>query len=136
MSTEGDKRPEVLYIEPHPILRAILHEALPDLNIDTAESVDEGREKINRRVEEHVEMPYDLIVLETSDPNSEPGIKLVDELKDSDATKNIPILVHNTDDNDLHREYLRKKGVKGYLVKGPDTDTLPQRIRDITRGTE
>jgi len=121
MNPEG--KAEILIVDSDPEIQKYLSENVDSCVFEGVSTIDEGRERVSNRMDR----PYDGVIVDTAAPG---GLRFAEELRET--VENVQVIVHTTDDNGLHEEYLRKLGVTKYLVKPYDSDTnLPRVVEEV-----
>jgi len=87
----------------------IMLERLPQLEIDSADCVEQGLSLIYKN-------NYDLIITDIYMPGLT-GIELVNKLKQDDNYKNIPIIVMSNSDYPEEKQAAKESGAIGFLSK-------------------
>ena len=117
--------PTILIIEDSATERRMLTDILAGTGwtIVTAESAEEGQKRID------VERP-DLLLLDVVLPD-ENGFQLCRRLKQTDATRNLPIALVTSKDGEADRFWGKKQGADAYLTKPVDADELLSTVRKL-----
>ena len=78
------------------------------------------------------QQPFNLIILDVVLPDRS-GFELCRQLKQEEATKNIPIVICSTKNSDLDKFWGMKQGADAYLTKPIDTDELTRTLQQLAK---
>ena len=115
-----------LIVEDSATERAIIADCLQQVGIDvsTAMSGEEALTKIEAGAP-------DLIVLDVVLPGRS-GFEICRQLKGTDATNKIPIILCSTKNTDIDKFWGKKQGADAYLTKPIDRDELISKVKELT----
>jgi two-component system chemotaxis response regulator CheY len=119
--------PRILIVEDSPTMRSLLTSSLEEL--DEAVKITEA----GSGFEALRELPrgrYDLVVTDINMPDIN-GLELVSFVKNSEAYREIPLLIVSTEGSDRDREKGLGLGADAYLVKPFEPEELRDLVRDL-----
>lgn len=114
----------ILVVDDSDTIRAVLERtlAMTRLKIDEVVHAVNGKDALEKLHEHWVDIVFtDINMPEMS------GIELIEKMGEDPELHEIPVVVISTEGSSRRIEYLKKKGIKGYLRK-PFT---PESIRDV-----
>ncbi|MGK7895980.1 MAG: response regulator transcription factor [Xenococcus sp. (in: cyanobacteria)] len=116
---------QALIVDDSATERAILINCLQEIGIDvlTAATGEEALEKI-------ANTHPDLILLDVILPGRS-GFEICRELKGSEATNKIPIILCSTKGTDMDKFWGKKQGADAYLPKPVDQEELLQTVQQL-----
>lgn len=115
----------------------IVEDSQTDLQIMSSSLGENGYEVVNAGNHEEAlskmqQQSFDLIVLDVVLPDRS-GFELCRQLKQEEATRDIPVIICSTKDSDLDKFWGMKQGADAYLTKPVDKDELTRTLAQIVK---
>ncbi|MEP7235517.1 MAG: response regulator, partial [Ignavibacteriota bacterium] len=110
--------------------RLFFTKAIDEVRVKTVlETVNDGQQLMDHLMKKNVSLP-DIIFLDLNMPKKT-GIECLEEIRSSDALKNISIAIYSTSEfnEDIEKTFL--KGANIYIKKPNDYDKLKKAIADV-----
>jgi two-component system chemotaxis response regulator CheY len=118
----------ILAIDDSRTIRTLLTLALEKAGFTVTTAVDgvDGVEKFQQ-------MQADLVITDVNMPNKD-GFGVIDDIRQGDSNKSVPVLVLTTESGAALKERARKAGATGWIVKPFDHGALVAVIKRLTGG--
>ena len=116
----------ILAIDDSRTIRTLLTIALEKAGFSVTTAVDgvDGVEKFHQ-------MQADLVITDVNMPNKD-GFGVIDDIRNSDENKSVPVLVLTTESGAALKERARNAGATGWIVKPFDDTALVSVIKRLT----
>jgi two-component system chemotaxis response regulator CheY len=116
----------ILAIDDSRTIRTLLTIALEKAGFSVTTAVDgvDGVEKFHQ-------MQADLVITDVNMPNKD-GFGVIDDIRNSDVNKSVPVLVLTTESGAALKERARNAGATGWIVKPFDDTALVSVIKRLT----
>ncbi|WP_375254829.1 response regulator [Yoonia sp.] len=118
----------ILAIDDSRTIRTLLTMALEQSGFTVTTAVDgvDGVDKFRQ-------MQADLVITDVNMPNKD-GFGVIDDIRQSETNKSVPVLVLTTESGAALKERARKAGATGWIVKPFDDAALVAVIKRLTGG--
>lgn len=118
----------ILAIDDSRTIRTLLTMALEKAGFTVTTAVDgvDGVDKFRQ-------MQADLVITDVNMPNKD-GFGVIDDIRQSDVNRSVPVLVLTTESGASLKERARKAGATGWIVKPFDDAALVSVIKRLTGG--
>ena len=116
----------ILIVDDSPSMRQVIARALSQAGYQTVEAID-GRDALDLLA---AGATVDLALVDVNMPRLD-GIALVRELRASERTRSIPILMVTTEPRREKREEARRAGATGWILKPFRPECVVARVREL-----
>lgn len=117
---------KVLVVEDLKVMRRVIANILKDLGIEEIIESDDGLDALATLQNQKV----DLIITDWLMPNMD-GLELVNDIRNDDSLKNIPILMITSVDNKENVIKALKAGINDYIAKPFKSDILRNKVKKL-----
>ncbi len=120
----------VLIVEDLKVMRRVIANILKDLGINDISEAEDGIDALSLLQDNN---DFDLIITDWLMPNMD-GLELVEDIKNDDRLKNIPILMITSVDDKINVVKALRAGIKDYIAKPFKPDLLQAKISNMLKG--